>query len=30
MIADPDASSLKAVTEAIEHPYRHWIQKINI
>ena len=25
MIADPDASSLKAVTEAIEHPYRHWI-----
>ena len=25
MIADPRASSLKAVTEAIEHPYRHWI-----
>jgi N-acylneuraminate cytidylyltransferase len=25
MIADPEASSLKAVTEANEHPYRHWV-----
>lgn len=27
MIADPDANSLKAVTESIEHPYRHWISE---